>query len=91
MLNLVIPFKTLVAYHLQIVLENTVGKRIKHDFLGRSIDEKFRSNGKSDKVVPFSRTGWSKRKFLFLFFKAVFYTSFRPLRPFLGNVNGTDL
>ena len=31
-----------------------------------------------------------KRKLVFYFFKAIFDTSFRPLRPFFGG-NGTDL
>ena len=40
------------------------------------------SNGTSEKVVLFFRTEYSKRKFVFDFFKAIFDTSFRPSRSF---------
>ena len=40
------------------------------------------SNGTSEKVVLFFRTEYSKREFVFHFFKAIFDTSFRPSRSF---------
>ena len=40
------------------------------------------SNGTSEKAVLFIRTECSHRKFVFLFFKAIFDTSSRPSRPF---------
>ena len=45
------------------------------------------SNGTSEKVVLFFRTEYSKRKFVFDFFKAIFDTSFRPSRSFFGKWN----
>jgi len=42
------------------------------------------SNGTSEKVVLFSRTECSKRKFVFYFFKPSFDTSFRLSRLFFG-------
>ena len=44
-------------------------------------------NRTSEKVVLFSRTGCSKRKFVFHFFKAIFDTFFRPSRSFFGKWN----
>ena len=43
-----------------------------------------RNNGTSGKVVLFVQTEFSKGKLVYHFFKAIFDTSFRPLRPFLG-------
>ena len=45
------------------------------------------SNGKSEKVDLFFRREYSKRKFVFHFFKAIFDTSSRPSRPFSGKWN----
>ena len=45
------------------------------------------SNGTSEKVVLFFWTEYSKRKFVFDFFKAIFDTSFRPSRSFFGKWN----
>ena len=45
----------------------------------------FGSKGTSEKVVLFFfRTEYSKRKFVFHFFKAIFGNSFRPSRSFFG-------
>ena len=46
-----------------------------------------RSNGTAEKVVLFFQTEYSKRKFVFHFFKAIFDTSFRPLRLFSSKWN----
>ena len=43
------------------------------------------SNVTSKKAVLFLRTEYSKRKFVFQFFKAIFDTSFRPSLSFLVN------
>ena len=64
--------------------ENPVETWMAHDFLCRSRWKISGSNGTSEKVVLFSRTEYSKRKFVFHFFKAIFSTSFRPSRSFLG-------
>ena len=45
------------------------------------------SKGTSEKVVLFFRTEYSKREFVFHFFKAIFDTSFRPSRSFFGKWN----
>ena len=45
------------------------------------------SNRTSEKVVLFFRTEYSKREFVFHFFKAIFDTSFRPSRSFFGKWN----
>ena len=45
------------------------------------------SNGTSEKVVLFSRSECSKRKFLLPFFKAIFDSSFRVSWPFSGKWN----
>ena len=45
------------------------------------------SNGTSEKVVLFFRTEYSKQKFGFHFFKAIFDSSFRPSRSFSGRWN----
>ena len=55
-----------------------------HDFLCRSRWKISGSNGTSKMVVLYSRTEYSRGKFVFHFFKAVFSTSFRPSRSFLG-------
>ena len=55
-------------------LENLVGKKMEHDFLGRS-GGLFWCNGTSEKVILF---------FEFHFLKAVFDTSFRRSQPFFG-------
>ena len=44
------------------------------------------SNVTSEKAVLFLRTEYSKRKFVFQFFKAIFDTSFRPSLSFLVNI-----
>ena len=41
----------------------------------------------SEQVVLFLRTGYSKQKFVFHFFNAIFDTSFRTSRPFSGKWN----
>ena len=56
------------------VYENPVGKEMKHYFFGSFRRKVKRSNGTSEKVVPFLRTECSKQKFVFLFFKADFNT-----------------
>ena len=43
--------------------------------------------GTSEKVVLFFSMEYSKRKFVFHSFKAIFDTSFRPSRPFFGKWN----
>ena len=43
------------------------------------------SNVTSEKAALFFRTEYSKRKFVFQFFKAIFDTSFRPSLSFLVN------
>ena len=55
-------------------LENLVGKKMEHDFLGCS-GGLFWCNGTSEKVILF---------FEFHFLKAVFDTSFRRSQPFFG-------
>ena len=45
------------------------------------------SNGTSEKLVLFSRSECSKRKFLFHSFKAIYDTSFSFSRPFFGKCN----
>ena len=45
------------------------------------------SNGTSEMVVLFFPMEYSKRKFVFHSFKAIFDTSYRPSRPFLGKWN----
>ena len=45
------------------------------------------SKGTSERVVLFFRTEYSKQKFVFHFFKAIFDTSFRPLRSFSSKWN----
>ena len=45
------------------------------------------SNGKSQNVVRFFLTGFSKREFVYHFFKANFVTSFRLSWQFFGKWN----
>ena len=72
---------TVVVYH----LENVNGTCFFGPFQ-RKITE---TNGTSEKVVMFPWSEYSKRKFLFYFFKATFDTNFRLSKPF--SVNGNDL
>ena len=46
------------------------------------------SNGTSERVVLFFPMEYSKRKFVFHSFKAIFDTSYRPSRQFFGKRNG---
>ena len=81
-------FRVLVVYHFQKVPENLVGKQMEHNFLGRFSKKKISGgNGTSEKLVVFFRTEYLKRKFVFHFFRPIFDTSFRPLRPFFGKWN----
>ena len=78
----------MVVYHL---LESLVGKEVEHEFAGR-FSGKFpgATERLKAKLVLFSPSKGSKRKFVFHFFKAtVFDTSFRFSLLFF--VNGTDL
>ena len=61
---------------------------MEHDFFGRSRG-KFpgATERTSEKVVLFFRTEYSKQKFVFHFFKAIFDTSFSASRPFSGKWN----
>ena len=54
----------------KISTKNPVGKEMKHYFFGSFQRKVSRSNGTSEKVVPFLRTKCSKKKFVFLFVKA---------------------
>ena len=68
--------ENMVVYHL---LENLVGKEMEHGFAGR-LSGKFpgATEPLKTKLVLFSLSKCSKRKFVFHFFKAtVFDTSFR--------------
>ena len=58
----------------KISTKNPVGKEMKHYFFGSFQRKVSRSNGTSEKVVPFLRTKCSKKKFVFLFVKANFNT-----------------
>ena len=57
------------------VLSNRISRKI------------FGSNRTSERVVQFFRMEYSKRKFVFHSFKAIFDTSFRPSQPFFGTWN----
>ena len=50
----------------------------------------FRQQRNIWKGSPVFRTEYSKRKFVFNFFKAIFDTGFRPSRPFFGNLIFTN-
>ena len=79
--------EVLVVYHLRDVFAKSgwkVNGNRRFESSRRKISE---SNGKSQNVVRFFRTGCSKRKFVFHFFNANFATSFRPSRPFSGRWN----
>ena len=79
--------KTLVVYHLQ----NASGKsgwKVNGTRLFRPFERNLSGiNGTSDKVVLFFRTEFSKRRFVFHFFKAIDDTSFRSSRSFFGKCN----
>ena len=80
--------EVLVVYHWRDVFAKT-GWKVNGKWLFESSQWKIsESNGKSQNVVCFFRTGCSKRKFVFHFFKANFDTSFRLRGSF--SVNGTD-
>ena len=57
--------------------KNPAGKEMKHYFFGSFQRKVLRSNGTFEKVVPFLRTKCSKKKFVFLLFKANFNTTVR--------------
>ena len=74
--------EVLVVYHLQ-EFSGKSGSKVNGTRLFGSSQRKISgSNGTSEKVVLFFRTKYSKRKFVFHFLKAIFYTSLRPSRPF---------
>ena len=80
-------FYGLVVYHLQ-KFSGKPGWKVNRTRLFGSSQRKISGrNGTSEKVVLFSRMEYSKRKFVFHFFKAIFDTSFRPSRPFSGKWN----
>ena len=56
-------------------------------FWGKSVSE---SNETSEKVVLFFRSGWSKGKFVFHFFKAIFDTCFISAFRDRFSINVTD-
>ena len=65
-------------------LENWVGKKMERNFFGSFQWKISGSKRTSEKLVLFFQMEYSKQKFVFHFFKAIFDTSFRPLRPFCG-------
>ena len=60
---------------------------MKHDFFGRSSGEFPGATEHLKKVVLFFRTEYSKQKFVFHFYKAIFDTSFRRSPSFSGKWN----
>ena len=79
--------KVLVVYHWRDVFAKS-GWKVNGKWLFESSQWKIsENNGKSQNVVWFFRTGCSKRKFVFHFFKANFDTSFRLSRQFFGKWN----
>ena len=69
--------------------ENPVVMQMEHDFFGRS-SGKFAGTTehlKTEKIVPFYRTEYSKQKLVFHFFKPIFDTSFGPSWSFFGKWN----
>ena len=76
-----------VVYHLQ-KFSGKSGWKVNGTRLFRSSQRKiFESNGTSEMVVVFFPMEYSKRKFVFRSFKAIFDTSFKPSRPFFGKWN----
>ena len=59
------------------VYEKSGWKGMKHYFFGSFQLKVLRSNGTFEKAVPFLRTKCSKKKFVFLLFKANFNTRVR--------------
>ena len=78
-----------VVYHLQKVSGKSSWKVNGTRLFGSFRWKISGSNGTSGKVGLFSQSEFSKRKYVFYFFKAIFDTSFSLSRPFFG-VNGTD-
>ena len=79
--------EVLVVYHWRDVFGKS-GWKVNGKWLLESSQWKIsESNGKSQNVVRFFRTGCSKRKFVFHFFKANFDTSFRLSWQFFGKWN----
>ena len=56
-------------------------------FLGGSCGKFLETKEHLKTVVLFFQVEYSKQKFVFHFFKAIFDTSFRPLRSFCGKWN----
>ena len=79
--------EVLVVYHWRDVFAKS-GWKVNGKWLFESSQWKIsESNGKSQNVVRIFRTGCSKRKFVFDFFKANFDTSFRLSRQFFEKWN----
>ena len=79
--------EVLVVYHWRDVFAKS-GWKVNGKWLFESSQWKIsESNGKSQNVVWFFRTGYSKRKFVFHFFRANFVPRFRLSWQFFGKWN----
>ena len=74
----------MVVYHVQKVSGKLGWKENGTQLFWVVPVENFLSKRTPEKLVLFFQMEYSKQKFVFHFFKAIFDTSFRPLRPFCG-------